>query len=134
MIWTDRIAVGVAGLAIIATALIFVSSDAPQREAEYKATAIDCSKAPHVDRNKPVNEMTDDEILWAFSKPCDPVENAAMAARMRAPTAYDYAIGFGKFGLYALLPLWLALRIVDFVIGGPQRRSRGSKAPVAQVG
>jgi hypothetical protein len=46
-------------------------------------------------------------------------------------TFYDPSLAIGHFVgvvILAILPLWLALRIIDFIVGGPSRRRARSKA------
>ena len=168
MIWADRTALGVFGLIAVILGMIFIASDAPQRQAELNAKAAkfktacgpefasgkalpaaepegapilpksespasetpppqDASRlgegtlpapeaeqktgAPQISERLPVQICKDLEASGAFE-----------AADVQAPTVRELGVNIGKFAVFLVLPLWVALRVVDRQTGGPKRR------------
>ena len=116
MVWADRIGIGVGALTILGS-LIFFSLDTTAEQQkkqsdEYTFAVAECKRL--------ASDTTPKDLVDRVLGPkCPPNEPNPIAV-----TKLGGLVGtiFGYF----VLPLWLVLRIIDFMFGGPARR-RGAR-------
>jgi hypothetical protein len=70
---------------------------------------------------EPHTAVSDDELIEAFS--CSGPDGEAPP---KVGGAWDYIKG-AAMALPYLALLWLVLRIVDFIVGGPEKRRRSAR-------
>lgn len=114
MVWADRIGIGFGALAILGSLILFsLDTTAEQQKKqsdEYKVALAECKRLAF--------DTTPKTLTDRFLGPtCPPKEPDPIAV-----TKLGELVGtiFGYF----VVPLWLILRIIDFMFGGQARRRR----------
>src|ERR1700730_19342469 len=125
MMWADRVGVGSAALLLIGLLYAGCFDDSgEQREkqdATYETAAANCAewaaKPPVLPNPKLGKDEPDVDYLYdRYARPKCPPEKPE---EVTGPNYWN--VGYALF-LYAVLPLWLVLRVIDFMFGGPAHR------------
>lgn len=119
--WADRIGIGLAALVLlgglVVGALDSTKKDQTEQAAEYAAEVARCNSLPPMSKEHKNSSGQDVEDIfrWAARIGCPPDEPTPIP---------DKPIGdyMGRLIAFMVLPIWVILRIVDFMFGGPARR------------
>ena len=107
MIWADRIAISIFTLAGVWFGYVFLTDDSANQAnlayALYAETMARCDRVTS---------------LYGLDWDCRDVNRITHELRTLASTALELL----AFGFRYVLPVWLALRTIDFISGGPERR------------
>jgi hypothetical protein len=112
MIWADRIGIGLTALTAIVLTFghFYFSNEAAQRIERHEAAQ---AKSMEL-----CDQLRRDELNLLARFMC----REEKTDTIEIPTAVSTESYFIKVFLYFLLPFWLALRVIDFIFGGPARR------------